>query len=1183
MKPSFITILSRVAMVLLLALLTSVQGAWAKSYISEVMLIGGTKSEVNNLKTYYRNRGWIIIDYDLNKGCGSGSDYIYLLYRTSSSIFIDSYITDFYIREGKNPPSSLTHNGRTYKLTPYDGGEHFEHVYGDLNSNAEGQYIYLYYTKDKFPDYRAVTSITFNSTQSGAVGLCGDDLGYDLNTGCGSGTDYIYMHVKKERINEFLLDSSTTDLTLYDGDILYGSGGRNTHLKIAEGATVTLSDVTINTLPDSPEDLNTWPAFTCLGDATIIFDRESTCRLKGAYNNPGILIPEGHTLTLQGDGVVYAGGGDNAAAIGGGGNGSCGNIVIEGGDISVVGGGSGAGIGCGNNGACGKIVIKGGKITTVGGDYGAGIGSGANGSCEGINITGGDINALTTKDGAGIGCGNNGTCDYITIEGGNISATGGNNGAGIGSSFNNHCGTITLKGGNISAIAGYQCAAIGSGYHGSCGDINIEDGISRVSATKGYFAWTAIGPGNNGTCGNISIASSLADVTMSENRILYHRHPVTFSNNKLYKLDTQRGEMVMNADGTGLTSGQVRTDAPEEDKRFAIITYDGKHYIYSPKAKMYMNGSSLVPYLGSPFIIDADIFPSYNEYKYLILTSNDNGGASTLCNTSEEIAIINSYDASDANRWRIVEAGEFTPEEALDIAATFPLYDDINNTAVIDAHGGDVANVLLRGHTLYTGGSWNTLCLPFDVDDFNGTPLEGFTVMELDTENAYDGHKTGFVYNDFAYHLNFMPATSIKAGHPYIVRKNVDKVICSASDWNAFAADVESGVTYEGKVVHLDADITVSTMVGGSGHRFKGTFDGNGHLLTLSKLPATEQYCAPFRLVEGATIRNLHTTGTLTASDKYRSGLIGECYGKVTISNCWSSVAINSSVNGDGTHGGFIGEVKSGGKVAIDNCLFDGSFTGASTNCWGGFVGWSQGATTIKNSAFLPEGIYSLDDSGSKTFGRNNVTTENCYYSVVLGEAQGESVGSMTTEQLAAVLGNGWQAEGDMVMPVMSQNGITDPVFHGVTVKNVAPTTVTSADGAVLFTGSFSPVSLDADEHPQLFLGGGNALCHPNGNMTIGSCRAIFQQTISNLGDVNSDGDVNISDVTNLVNLILGNATEYPSRADVNRDGQVSITDVTGLVELILNKGGVIVNNIVSNVGLIYGKTGTGAARTVKN
>ena len=92
--------------------------------------------------------------------------------------------------------------------------------------------------------------------------------------------------------------------------------------------------------------------------------------------------------------------------------------------------------------------------------------------------------------------------------------------------------------------------------------------------------------------------------------------------------------------------------------------------------------------------------------------------------------------------------------------------------------------------------------------------------------------------------------------------------------------------------------------------------------------------------------------------------------------------------------------------------------------------------------------------------------------------------------------------------------------------------------------------------------------------MTIGSFQAIFQQTISSLGDVNSDGEVNVTDVSNLVNLILSTNAGYSSLADVNRDGQVSITDVTSLVDIILSKGGVIINNIVTNVGLIYRETG---------
>ena len=53
-------------------------------------------------------------------------------------------------------------------------------------------------------------------------------------------------------------------------------------------------------------------------------------------------------------------------------------------------------------------------------------------------------------------------------------------------------------------------------------------------------------------------------------------------------------------------------------------------------------------------------------------------------------------------------------------------------------------------------------------------------------------------------------------------------------------------------------------------------------------------------------------------------------------------------------------------------------------------------------------------------------------------------------------------------------------------------------------------------------------------------------------GDVNGDGKVNVSDVTTLVNMILGVVTMDQTRADVNGDGKVNVSDVTALVNIIL-------------------------------
>ena len=56
-------------------------------------------------------------------------------------------------------------------------------------------------------------------------------------------------------------------------------------------------------------------------------------------------------------------------------------------------------------------------------------------------------------------------------------------------------------------------------------------------------------------------------------------------------------------------------------------------------------------------------------------------------------------------------------------------------------------------------------------------------------------------------------------------------------------------------------------------------------------------------------------------------------------------------------------------------------------------------------------------------------------------------------------------------------------------------------------------------------------------------------------GDVNGDGTVNVTDVTTLVNMILGVVPKDMARADVNGDGSVNVSDVTTLVNIILGVG----------------------------
>ncbi|MBQ5465987.1 MAG: dockerin type I repeat-containing protein, partial [Muribaculaceae bacterium] len=53
-------------------------------------------------------------------------------------------------------------------------------------------------------------------------------------------------------------------------------------------------------------------------------------------------------------------------------------------------------------------------------------------------------------------------------------------------------------------------------------------------------------------------------------------------------------------------------------------------------------------------------------------------------------------------------------------------------------------------------------------------------------------------------------------------------------------------------------------------------------------------------------------------------------------------------------------------------------------------------------------------------------------------------------------------------------------------------------------------------------------------------------------GDVNADGRVNVSDVSALINMILGITPKDEERADVNGDGRVNVSDVSALINIIL-------------------------------
>ena len=89
------------------------------------------------------------------------------------------------------------------------------------------------------------------------------------------------------------------------------------------------------------------------------------------------------------------------------------------------------------------------------------------------------------------------------------------------------------------------------------------------------------------------------------------------------------------------------------------------------------------------------------------------------------------------------------------------LHDNADNADIIDENAGTTKDVVLHSRTFYRDGRWNTLCLPFNVENFEGTPIEGAEVRTL----------TGASFENHTLTLNWSaPLSAIEAKMPYIMR-----------------------------------------------------------------------------------------------------------------------------------------------------------------------------------------------------------------------------------------------------------------------------------------------------------------------------------------------------------------------------------------------------------------------------
>ncbi len=192
------------------------------------------------------------------------------------------------------------------------------------------------------------------------------------------------------------------------------------------------------------------------------------------------------------------------------------------------------------------------------------------------------------------------------------------------------------------------------------------------------------------------------------------------------------------------------------------------------------------------------------------------------------------------------------------------------------------------------------------------------------------------------------------------------------SDWQDFAEIVNSG-TNPAANAKMTADIDlgddqthIGLMTEGAEPFYAGVFDGQGHTLTVNYVGVGNQIVAPFTLISGATIKNLHVAGSIQSSYAY-IGVVGMAVSGSVISKVWMSATMNTTQNGWVQSAAIAGYFEG----SIQDCLFTGTYTSNGGGYMGGFYGYTNASPTITNC--LSTGTFSQGN-----WQGNGVHT-NCY------------------------------------------------------------------------------------------------------------------------------------------------------------------------------------------------------------
>lgn len=246
---------------------------------------------------------------------------------------------------------------------------------------------------------------------------------------------------------------------------------------------------------------------------------------------------------------------------------------------------------------------------------------------------------------------------------------------------------------------------------------------------------------------------------------------------------------------------------------------------------------------------------------------------------------------------------------------------------------------------------------------------------------------------------------------------------------------------------------------------FSGTFDGDGHTVTLDITASTANVGLFSKLAGGAVVKNVKVDGTvsgtegvagiaaqangatisgcincaiISATGRYVGGIVGKLRGG-TVENCYNTGAISSSRDRKGVNlGGIAGYIDSNGSVK--NCYNSGTTSAtADTSNYAAIAGWCDNSTVTN--------CYYLDTTASAGANGNSQT------------ATSKTAEEMKSPAFAALLGSAFMAKaGDY--PALKWETPTAAVTFAIQPENA----VLTINGGT-YTGS-TTVALPAADAP---------------------------------------------------------------------------------------------------------------------